>query len=95
LPYGHIWWNEEKQVPQKWTMNAHLLDAGWKVPRCVSNLRYWSNFILRADEEEMQHLVIAENLETLNPEWNTGHVCIIKTFTDITRFSLAGAWLFR
>ncbi len=34
-PYGAIWWNEEKKIPQKCTLCAHLLDQGWKAPRCV------------------------------------------------------------
>jgi Fe-S-cluster-containing dehydrogenase component len=34
-PYRVITWNEEKQVAQKCTMCAHLLDDGWKEPRCV------------------------------------------------------------
>ncbi|MGD9211665.1 MAG: carboxypeptidase regulatory-like domain-containing protein [Desulfobacteraceae bacterium] len=34
-PYRVIYWNEEKQLPQKCTMCAHLLDQGWKKPRCV------------------------------------------------------------
>lgn len=33
-PYGHIFWNEELQLPQKCTGCAHLLEEG-KVPRCV------------------------------------------------------------
>ena len=35
-PYGAIWWNEEKRVPQHWFFDAHLLDAGWAEPRCVT-----------------------------------------------------------
>ena len=34
-PYRVIYWNEEKNLPQKCTMCAHLLDQGWKTPRCV------------------------------------------------------------
>jgi len=34
-PYRVIYWNEEKEIPQKCTFCAHLLDQGWKVPRCV------------------------------------------------------------
>ena len=34
-PYRVIYWNEEKQIPQKCTFCAHLLDQGWKEPRCV------------------------------------------------------------
>lgn len=33
-PYGAIVWNEELQVPQTWIFDAHLLDTGWKEPRC-------------------------------------------------------------
>jgi len=34
-PYGVIFWNEQSQVPQKCTLCAHLLDSGYKEPRCV------------------------------------------------------------
>jgi Fe-S-cluster-containing dehydrogenase component len=34
-PYRVIEWNEEKQLPQKCTLCVHLLDQGWKEPRCV------------------------------------------------------------
>ena len=32
-PYGHIWWNEELQLPQAWTFDAHLIDQGWQQTR--------------------------------------------------------------
>jgi len=34
-PYGAVAWNEEKGLPQKCTLCAHLLDAGEAAPRCV------------------------------------------------------------
>jgi len=34
-PYRIIYWNEEKNLPQKCTMCAHLLDQGYNKPRCV------------------------------------------------------------
>src|SRR5208282_1135488 len=34
-PYGVIFWNEARNIPQKCTFCAHLLDDGWKEPRCV------------------------------------------------------------
>lgn len=34
-PYRVIYWNAEKNLPQKCTMCAHLLDQGWEKPRCV------------------------------------------------------------
>jgi Fe-S-cluster-containing dehydrogenase component len=36
-PYGSIFWNEEENLPQKCTFCAHLLDDGWKEPRCVQS----------------------------------------------------------
>lgn len=30
-----IYWNEDLQIPQGCTGCAHLIDEGWKVPRCV------------------------------------------------------------
>lgn len=34
-PFNAIFWNEEDSIPQKCTFCAHLLDSGWKEPRCV------------------------------------------------------------
>ena len=31
-PYRVIYWNEDKEIPQKCTLCAHLMDAGWKEP---------------------------------------------------------------
>ncbi len=28
-PVGAIYWNEEREVPQAWIFDAHLLDQGW------------------------------------------------------------------
>jgi len=35
-PYGVIYFNEEPKIAQKCTLCAHLLDRGWKEPRCVN-----------------------------------------------------------
>lgn len=34
-PYGAIYFNDSLNIAQKCTGCAHLLDSGWKVPRCV------------------------------------------------------------
>lgn len=34
-PYGAVFWNDALNLPQKCTMCAHLLDEGWKEPRCA------------------------------------------------------------
>ena len=36
-PYGAVYWNEEEDIPQKCTFCAHLMDDGWKEPRCVQS----------------------------------------------------------
>ena len=67
-PYGAIWWNEEAQVPQKCTFCAHLLDKGWKAPRCVQACPTGALSILHIDDEELAALVASEHLETLASE---------------------------
>ncbi|MBP2654104.1 MAG: bthL [Firmicutes bacterium] len=34
-PYGAIFWNEEKSIPQKCTLCVHMLDNGEKTVRCA------------------------------------------------------------
>ena len=41
-PYGAMYWNAEQNIVQKCTMCAHLLDKGWKQPRCVQACFYRS-----------------------------------------------------
>ncbi len=36
-PYGVVYWNDTLGIPQKCTFCAHLLDRGWKEPRCVES----------------------------------------------------------
>lgn len=36
-PYGFIYFNQDLNLAQKCTGCAHLLDQGWKTPRCVDN----------------------------------------------------------
>ena len=34
-PHRMVYWNDEKQLPQKCDMCAHFMDQGYKKPRCV------------------------------------------------------------
>ncbi len=70
-PYGAIWWNEEKNVPQKCTLCAHLLDAGWKQPRCVQVCPTGALEIVRADDSAMQEQIKNQGLEILSPDQQT------------------------
>ena len=70
-PYRVIFWNEEKQIPQKCTMCAHLLDAGWKEPRCVEACPTGALIFGDLDDpsSEIAALALSEKLETLHPEY--------------------------
>jgi len=70
-PYGAIWWNEEKEVPQKCTFCVHLLDGGWQQTRCVQACPTGALRLIHAEEGDMEALVERENLEVLHPEYNT------------------------
>jgi len=70
-PYGAIWWNEEKNVPQKCTFCAHLLDAGWKQPRCVQVCPTGALKIVVADDDAMQKQVENQKLKVIFPELET------------------------
>jgi Fe-S-cluster-containing dehydrogenase component len=54
-PFGAIFWNEENQIPQKCTFCAHLLDLGWKEPRCVEACP--TQAILFGDLDDPQSLI--------------------------------------
>lgn len=56
-PYSAIWWNEETQTPQKCTFCAHLLDQGWKVPRCVQACPTGALSFQSLEENELKELI--------------------------------------
>lgn len=70
-PYRVIYWNEEKQVPQKCIFCAHLLDNGWKKPRCVEVCP--SEALIFGDidnpESEISKRLKSNSLESLHPEY--------------------------
>ena len=56
-------------VPQKSNFCAHLLDNGWKEPRCVQACPTGALKYLRVEDAEMQRIVESEDLEFLHPEY--------------------------
>ena len=70
-PYGAIWWNEEKQLPQHWNFDAHLLDRGWAEPRCVQSCPTGALRSVMITDSEMEKLKSEEGLEQLEPEIQT------------------------
>ncbi|WP_029134113.1 4Fe-4S dicluster domain-containing protein [Sedimenticola selenatireducens] len=70
-PYGAIWWNDQLQLPQKWIFDAHLLDAGWKEPRCVQSCPTGVFRSLKISDDEMADIAKREQLEVLRSELGT------------------------
>ena len=60
-PYGHIWWNEELQLPQAWTFDAHLIDQGWQQTRGQQSCPTGAMRAIKVEDEDMaQHGARAE-----------------------------------
>jgi Fe-S-cluster-containing dehydrogenase component len=70
-PYGAVSWNAEKQIPQAWTFDAHLLDAGWTRTRAEQACPTGVFRTLKLEDAEMQRLAAAEGLEVARPELGT------------------------
>jgi hypothetical protein len=66
-----IYWNEEKKLPQKCTLCAHLLDVGWKEPRCVEACPTGALLFGDLDDpnSEVAKLVAGGKTEALHPEY--------------------------
>ena len=70
-PYGHIWWNDELEIPQAWPFDAHLLDQGWDKPRGHQSCPTAAMQVMKLDDDAMARKVEEENLEVLHPEHGT------------------------
>ena len=66
-PYKAIYLNEDLNVAQKCTMCAHLLDRGWKEPRCVDACP--TEALKFGEEDELKDLI--SKAKVLHPEFNT------------------------
>jgi len=87
-PYRVIYWNEERNIPQKCTFCAHLLDQGWKEPRCVEACP--TKALVFGDvndpDSEISKVIAAAKgkLEVLHPEYglmpNVKYIGIPKRF---------------
>lgn len=70
-PHGAVVWNEAQQLPQTWIFDAHLLDQGWKEPRCVTVCPTRAMQAIKLDDTEMTERAQREGLRTLRPELGT------------------------
>ena len=70
-PYNAIHWNEEKQLPQAWPFDAHLLDQGWTQTRGSQVCATRAMRTLHVEDAEMSRIASDEGLEVLHPEYGT------------------------
>jgi Fe-S-cluster-containing dehydrogenase component len=70
-PYGHIWWNEEHQVPQAWNFDAHLIDDGWQQTRGHQSCPTGAMRAVYIEEADMARMVEDDGLEVMRPELGT------------------------
>ena len=89
-PYGHIWWNEERQLPQKWSFDAHLLDQGWSTPRVVQVCPTDAIEAVKCSGQAMTQRAAQEDLQVLQPELGTRPHVYYKNLTGRRNFSLEG-----
>ncbi|KPK25326.1 MAG: oxidoreductase [Nitrospira bacterium SG8_3] len=90
-PYGAIWWNEEKEVPQKCTFCAHLLDDGWAEPRCVQACPTGALKVVHTEDAEMKKIIASEDLEIYLPETKTNPRVYYKNLYRFTTSFIAGS----
>ncbi len=70
-PYHAVYWNDERQIPQAWTFDAHLLDEGWTRTRAEQACPMNVFRTIQVDDREMQRIRAEEGLEVLRPELGT------------------------
>ena len=92
-PYGAIIWNEAEQLPQNWFFDAHLLDGGWKAPRCVSVCPTQAIQSVKLSDEAMAERASQEGLRALRPELGTRPRVYYKNLHRIDRLFVSGSVL--
>jgi len=94
-PWGVIYWNEEKKLPQKCTFCAHRLEEG-KTPRCVQSCP--SEAIKFGDldnpKSDVSQLLKSGKAEEFHPEYNAKSRVYYLDLHKITKNFIAGAVVF-
>jgi len=88
-PYRVIFWNAEKNVPQKCTMCAHLLDQGWKEPRCAEMCPTGAITFgdINDPESEISKIIAPMEPYSLHPEYNLAERVL---YLNVPKMFIAG-----
>ncbi len=89
-PYGAISWNEEKQIPQAWTFDAHLLDQGWTRIRGEQACPTGVFETTKVEDDEMRRRAAAEGLEVRRPDLGTKPRVYYKNMHLMTKCFVGG-----
>ncbi|MCL1895788.1 MAG: oxidoreductase [Clostridiales bacterium] len=91
-PYGAISWNDEVGAAQKCTFCAHLIDDGWKEPRCVHACPLRALMAVHMEDHEFEKLVKEKELVAIVPE-DVGPRVWYKNLHRFTKNFIAGQLL--
>jgi Fe-S-cluster-containing dehydrogenase component len=90
-PYGHIWWNEELQIPQAWPFDAHLLDAGWQQTRGHQACPTGAMRAIKVEDAEMARLAREQALEVMRPDLGAKPRVYYKNLWRFTKCFIGGS----
>ena len=89
-PYGNISWNEEIGAAQKCTFCAHLIDDGWKEPRCVQICPLRALRVVYCEDYNFDWLVDQKGLEPDIPKSSKPRI-YYKNLHRINKLFIAGS----
>ena len=92
-PYGMISWNEDLRTAQKCTLCAHLLDDGWREPRCVQACPLRALSIVKCDDSAFAEITENQCLSPLSEGPGKPRV-LYKNLHRYTSCFIAGALCF-
>ena len=90
-PYGHIWWNEEEQLPQHWPFDAHLIDQGWQQTRGQQSCPTGAMRAIKLDDAAMVRMVREEGLEVLGAGFGAKPRVYYRNLWRYTKCFIGGA----
>lgn len=95
-PYCSIFWNEEKNLPQMCTFCVHLIDKGWRVPRCVEACPTDALMFDDADDpdSEVSKIIASGRAELLHSEYGTRPRVYYLGLPQYTKYFMVGTMVF-
>lgn len=89
-PYDAVFWNEERDIPQAWPFDAHLLDEGWTRTRAQQACPMNVFRTIHVEDSEMRRIQAEEGLEVLRPELGTRPRVYYKNLHKMTTCFVGG-----